>query len=228
MYRRGDSFLSAASFWSCFRAFFWSLASVLGVVVLVSGFALAKNKKELPDYILHAKTVAVIISPQAGTSVEDTQANLAARRDVEAALQSWGRFEPVMNGHVPDLVIVVRKGNGQALDSTTNGLSDPRQDDRTHVVNPMNPGAGIGAQNGRQPDGWGAGTHDAGTQTLGHPDTAAGTNDVFLVYKGDPERPHDATGEVGWSYVERDGLRPPSVTAVKEFRRALAAAEKKP
>jgi hypothetical protein len=48
--------------------------------------------------------------------------------------------------------------------------------------------------------------------------------DSFVVHKGDDLDPED--GPVGWRYVAKDGLRPHTVPAVDEFRKALAAAEK--
>jgi hypothetical protein len=200
--------------------------AVLAVCVLVASGALAKDKKtkELPEYILHARTVSVIIDPAAGQAVEDVHANLMAQQDVMTALASWGRFEPVSANRGADLVIVIRKGQGRLVDTTTN---DPRQGDRTKVVSPLDTGSSIGAQNGRQPDGWGTGVHDAGSLDPAHPQMdVQGVNDSFMVYKGDVDHPSTLASSVGWSYVMRDGLRPHSVPAVDEFKKALAAADK--
>ena len=42
----------------------------------------------------HAHNVSVIIDPQAGINAEDPNADQAALRDVEAALDTWGCMTP--------------------------------------------------------------------------------------------------------------------------------------
>src|SRR5579875_4227776 len=76
------------------------------------GFAKDKTKATLPTYVLRAQTVAVMIDPQAGFSIEDPEANRTAQKDVETALLNWGRYNPVLSGQTADLIIVVRRGNG--------------------------------------------------------------------------------------------------------------------
>jgi hypothetical protein len=88
----------------------------------------AKDKKSiLPPYVLTAHTVAVIIDPEAGVSIDDLQANTNAQKDVEQALTTWGRFEPILSPLTADLVIVVRKGSGRIVNQT---VTDPRQNRR--------------------------------------------------------------------------------------------------
>jgi hypothetical protein len=70
------------------------------------------------------------------------------KKDVETALLNWGRFFPVLSAQEADLIIVIRKGHGRLVDDT---ISDPRQNNRTGVINPTDSGVGIGAQHGRQP-----------------------------------------------------------------------------
>src|SRR5271165_5936995 len=85
----------------------------------------AKEKKPiLPAYVLTARSVTVIIDPQAGMSIDDPRANQMAQKDVETALLNWGRFEVRMDGQGVDLVIVIRKGHGRAVEPT---ISNPRQ-----------------------------------------------------------------------------------------------------
>ena len=65
---------------------------VLVLLVLVFGsLGIAGNKKKilLPDYVLKARTVLVIIDPEAGTSLTSPHANKTAQDDVEKALMNW-------------------------------------------------------------------------------------------------------------------------------------------
>jgi hypothetical protein len=202
-------------------------AAILSLGLLLAASAVAKNKSEkpFPDYILRAKTVAVIVDPSAGMSVDDPQANQVARRDVEKALQSWGRFQPVVTTQGADLIIVVRRGHAQVVDDT---ITDPRQNSRPGDIIPTDNGIGVGAQQGRSPGGSSGGipnTGPMGAQGPAHPQVEVGaTDDTFLVYKGDNLDPLD--GPVGWRYMSKDALRPHSVPAVEEFRKAYAAADK--
>jgi hypothetical protein len=192
--------------------------------LLMATFAGAKNKaeKNVPNYILSAKTVAVMIDPQAGIDVDDPRANQVAQKDVETALLNWGRFQPTISTQGADLIIVIRKGHKGVVDTTIN---DSRQNNRVGVINPAANGVSIGAQHGRQPDGSGAGVPDASEQGTPHPQTEIGAvGDSFTVYKGDSDHPLDSSA--GWSYVAKDGLRSHNVPAVDEFRKAVAAADK--
>ena len=103
-----------------------SALAALAAVFLCSGFALSlpgKDKKKvvLPPAVLKARTIAVIIQPDAGMSVSDPLANKTAREDVEKALMKWGRFSPVLEGQVPDLLITVRRGHGRIVEPTLGG-----------------------------------------------------------------------------------------------------------
>jgi hypothetical protein len=191
----------------------------LFAVSLLVTFGFAKDKKPvLPAYVLSAKTVAVIIDPSAGISVEDPRANQDAQKDVEAALLSWGRFEPVLSRETADLIIVVRKGNGRITNET---IPDARQNNR--IGTPSDNGGSVGGQRGPQsgiPDQSGI----PGQQFPG-PQTEIGrADDSFVVYKGGDEKPLDKPP--AWRYVGTDGLSPRSVPAVAAFRKAIENAEK--
>jgi hypothetical protein len=199
------------------------VSGAVAVVLLVVAGALAKgalaknkNDKVLPDYILRAHTVAVMIDPNAGVSVDDPQANVVAQKDVETALANWGRFMPVVSAQGADLIIVIRKGHGRMVDDT---ISVPPQDNnRPGVINPMDHGVSVGAQHGTQQGG----VPDASSA---RPQLEVGAvDDSFMVYEGDSKNPLD--GPVGWRYTAKDGLRSHNVPAVEEFRKAVAAAEK--
>jgi hypothetical protein len=194
------------------------------VCLLIAVPVLGKNKaeKSVPDYVLHAHTVAVIVDPGAGVDIEDPRANEVAQKDVETALLNWGRFQPMISTQQADLIIVVRKGHARVVDQT---VSDPRQNNRVGMIDPTANGVSVGAQHGRQPDGTGSGMPDASDRDSAHPQTEVGTTaDTFLVYNGDSKQPLDSP--VGWSYIAKDGLRSHGVPAVDEFRKAVAAADK--
>ncbi len=185
-------------------------ASALLAVSLLVTLGFAKDKKNtLPPYVLSAKTVAVIIDPNAGISIDDPRANQDAQKDVEAALVNWGRFEPVLSTQTADLIIVLRKGNGPTMNET---IPDPRR-------TPTNNGVSMGGQNGPQP-----GISSRSGQQPPSPQTEIGQDDSFVVYKGGDERPLDTPP--AWRYVQADGLSPHSVPAVAAFRKAVENAEK--
>jgi hypothetical protein len=199
------------------------------IIVLAGALGFAKGKKDiLPPYVLTAHTVSVVIDPNAGISIDDDpNANQIARRDVEAALLSWGRLEPALAGQPADLIIVIRRGNHRLVSET---ISDPRQNDRIGGINPSNPSnpsdssTQIGGRQGSPPP------NSPDLPGSRFPPTSApqteigGQEDFFAVYNGAVAKPLDAPP--AWRYISPDGLRPHSVPAVTEFRKALAAAEK--
>jgi hypothetical protein len=197
-------------------------ASTLIAVSLLVTLAFAKDKKNvLPPYVLSAKTVAVIIDPSAGISIDDPRANEDAQKDVEAALLNWGRFEPVLSKQAADLIIVVRRGNGRMTNQT---IPDARQNDRMGAVTPTDNGVSMGGQRGPQP-GMSSGPGMGSGQPSPSPQTEIGqTGDSFVVYKGGDEKPLEAPP--AWRYVTMDGLSPHSVPAVAAFRKAVEDAEK--
>jgi hypothetical protein len=194
---------------------FLALMACLLMVTLAG----AKNKaeKSVPDYILHAKTVNVMVDPKAGIDLDDPRANQVAQKDVETALLNWGRFQPVIFTQGVDLIIVIRKGHKQVADTT---ISDPRQNNRAGVIDPTANGVSVGVQHGP-----GAGVPDASNHESPHTQTEIGTTeDTFVVYNADNGQGID--GPAAWSYIAKDGLRSHNVPAVEEFRKALAAADK--
>jgi hypothetical protein len=195
--------------------------SVLFAVSLLVTFGFAKDKKAtLPAYVLSARTVTVIIDPNAGISIDDPRANQDAQKDVETALLNWGRFDPVMSSRNADLIIVVRRGNGRLAQET---IGDPRQNARIGAVNPSDNGIATAGQRGPQPSL----SDDAGIGPAQspHPQMEVGqTEDSFAVYKGGDDRPLDSAP--AFRYVARDGLSPHSVPAVGVFRKAVENAEK--
>lgn len=191
---------------------------ILMAVCLLASPGLAKDKKStLPTYVLRAQTVAVLIDPNAGFSIEDPEANRTAQKDVETALLNWGRYNPILQTHDADLIIVVRRGNGRMVDNT---IGDPRQNNRPGSITPIDGGVAGAAQHGPQPDESGVGPGGGA-----YPQTEVGMeDDSFLVYEGGGDHPLDRAPV--WRYVRKDALLPHSVPAVDAFRKAVADADK--
>jgi hypothetical protein len=196
-------------------------SALLGLTLLVTfGFAKDKTKSILPAYVLNAHTVAIIIDPHAGISVDDPQANQIAQKDVEAALLRWGRLEPVPTTEGADLIIVVRKGNGHLTDETMHGAP---QNNRPGGINSSGNGASM-PQHGI-PQGVsetpGMGQGEEGPRPQMEIGDAA---DSFTVFQGGKEKPLNSVP--AWKYVGNDGLLPHSVPAVAAFKKAVTDAEK--
>jgi hypothetical protein len=204
------------------------LSTLVAAGLLMAAPVLAKGKgdKILPPYILQAHTVAVVVDPGAGIDPEDPRANQVAQKDVETALMSWGRFEPVISSIDADMIIVIRRGHGRLVDAT---IADPRQNSRPGVINSTDNGIGVGAQRGSPADNSGRNPQAQYPQPQPQPQAQpqteiGGVDDSFTVFEGKVQRPLD--GAPGWRYVAQDGLRSHSVPAVAEFRKAVAAGDK--
>lgn len=122
------------------------LAVSLFVVSL--SVAVAKKKAQVPDFILKAQTVCVIIDPDAGTSITDPLANKNAQDEVEKALMVWHRFQLVQEPGRADLVIVIRRGVGKPVDRTIGNLPT---NDRPITVQQTDNAIRLGGQKGRAP-----------------------------------------------------------------------------
>jgi hypothetical protein len=198
------------------------LSSLLLLVVLLLAPAVAKekNKPQLAAYVLHARTVLVVIDPDAGEPLDQPNANVTARENVEKKLMDWGRFDLVLDGQESDLVIVVRTGNGKSMHPTVKGGPI---DQRPGVAQGSDTSIRIGGQQGPTPP-----LHDP---SVSPPDRGphlgnevGPSEDSFEVYRGGIENPLDSTPI--WRYIAKDCLRAPNVSAVEEFRKAVAEAEK--
>ena len=200
----------------------------LTAIILCSALASGKKKAILPADVLRAKTVLVIVDPNAGVDVRDPNANRAARADVEKALDQWGRFTRVQDGFTADLVITIRKGNGKLVQPTIGGTpingTPPVSGSTTNTPTQSTTRGGVR---------WGStGPNDpsnAGTQpSTPEPQIEAGSaQDMFVVYRGsmDPNAsPLDAPSV--WRYSGKDALASPSVPAVEAFRKLIAESEK--
>ena len=193
---------------------------LLAIVLISTSLAFAGNKKKpsLPAYVLKARTVLVLIDPNAGTPMTSPLANKTAQEDVEKALMKWGRLTPVMDTQTADLVIVVRKGSGKIVQQTVGGLPT---NDRPVVVQPTDSGIRLGGKQGRAPGS----TDPAPQDTRPSPQTEIGpSEDMFVVYEGHVDGALDRAP--AWRYMTKDALHSPNVPAVEEFRKAIEEREK--
>ncbi|HVO61211.1 MAG TPA: hypothetical protein VMT53_09760 [Terriglobales bacterium] len=193
-----------------------SLSLILLFVLLIP-FAPAKDKKDiLPAYVLDAKTVLVVIDPDAGTSPSNPNENRDAREAVEKALLKWGRFSPAVDVVNADLVISVRRGHGKVASETIGGVPN----DRPVYVESSDSTIAFGGHQGTPPP-----VTSAPSSPRPHPQTEIGsTEDMFVVYRGDTENPLDDPPI--WRYSAKDALASPSVPAVAQFQKVLTQTEK--
>jgi hypothetical protein len=209
--------------------------AVVAAGVLLASFTFAKDKPKstLPTYVLQARTVSVIIDPDAGVSLDDPRANEVAQRDVETALLNWRRFQPILAGQNADLVIVIRRGTGKVASGT---IHDPRQGRRPVAIDPTDTGIDAGAQRGQAPP-YAGDMPDASQGSVNgplngpvngsmdqrpHPQAEMGSSaaeDSFIVYQGKIDAPPV------WRYEAKNALKPHSVPAVDIFRKAVDEAE---
>lgn len=200
---------------------------VVSMLITCSVLAAGKNKKKvlLADDVLQAKTVLVVIDPQAGMAVEDPSANKIARNEVESAILNWGRFTLASDVSTADLVIVVRKGNEKPFEGTIGGspnnsvpvMIGQRRGSPSMTDDPSDPSRG-------QPTMAGDPTSAQPTNPA-YPQIEAGrTQDTMEVYRGKRDNPLDSP--VVWRYSAKNALESPGVPAVDAFKRLIAAAEK--
>lgn len=196
----------------------------LALPLLLIAFAAAKDKDKkkavLPEDVVRAQTVRVVIDPEAGEPLDQPMANSTARDNVEKALMEWGRFRLVMDGQESDLVIAVRTGSGQSVRPTMKGGPI---DQRPGVAQSTDSSIRIGGQRG-QPN---MGDPNSYPQNQGpHMSNEIGPGeDIFAVYRGtgDP-----LNSPPVWRMIRKDCLRPTGsqVPAVEEFRKVMVEAEK--
>jgi len=199
------------------------LPIVFFVLFLLTPLVIAKDKKKptLPDLILKAQTVYVVIHPDAGEPLTDPTANRTAEDAVEKAIMKWGRFSLVPGSQTADLIIAVRKGH--AAGPT---IRNSPADDRPVTVQPNGEGGTrIGGHQGHPPDlsdpGLGGPT-DRGPQISNQ---IGPSEDAFEVYMGRVDYPLDAPPL--WRYMAKDALKAPRVDAVEQFKKAIDESEQK-
>lgn len=196
------------------------LASLL-CFVICSISAAGKDKKKvlLPNDVLEARTVLVVIDPDAGVSPESPNANRTAQENVEKALMKWGRFELATDVSTADLIITVRKGSGKMAQPTIGGIPN---NNRPIIFEPTESGGRAGGSRGNPPM---AGDPTAHQTSNPAPQVEVGsTDDMFAVYRGKRENALDAP--TVWRYNAKGALNGPEVTAVDAFHKAIVDAEK--
>jgi hypothetical protein len=182
--------------------------------------ASAKNKKKqvLPEYVLKAQTVAVVIRPEAGEPLTSPNANRTAQTDVENAITKWGRFKVIQNAQAADLIIAIRTGhaNGPTI---RNSPADGRMNDQIGNIPDAN-------QQGPSPDLTNPGPSTVRDRRPHISSNEMGpSEDSFEVYRGRVDYPLDAPAV--WRYVAKDALDDlPEIVAVEQFRNAINEAER--
>ena len=178
-----------------------------------------KKKPALPEYVLQAETVRVIVAPDSGEPLDQPMVNSTARDNVEKAFSEWGRYRVVMDGQQADLVISVRTGNNRMVRPTIKGGPI---DQRGGVAQGTDSTIRIGGAKGRPPGS----DQTMNPQDQGpHMSNEIGpSEDSFEVYRGDVSDALDSSPV--WRYIAKDGLRAPQMRAVDEFRKAVTDSEK--
>ena len=192
------------------------------VLALAAGMATAKKKEKvlLPDFVLKAETVVVLILPDTGEPMNDPFANRKAQEEVEKALMKWGRFRLSQDASTADLVIGVRKGSDKIANPTINGGP---VDSRPGTIETTDNQIRIGVKQGTPPNGPESGDASSPEGRASPGMEVGSSDDMFEVFRADIYNGHDAPV---WRYVAKDGLKPPSVTAVEQFRKAIEEAER--
>jgi len=193
------------------------------VLWCLMGAAKDKKKDLLPANIVEARTVLVMVDPNAGIVAEHPNANRMAREDVENALMKWGRYSLVTEPWNADLVITVKRGSGKVAQPTIGGV--PMNNDPV-VMEPGDSGGRIGGRQGN-PQVLGGPTNP---RTGGpRPQVEVGeSQDMFVVYRGNKENPSGSPLEAPavWRYSATDALESPEVPAVAVFRDVISKSEK--
>jgi hypothetical protein len=198
---------------------------VATVAVSMGSTALAKKKEKapLPELVVKAQSVAVLILPGTRESIADPVGNRRAQEDVEKAFMKWGRYQLKQEAFTADLVIGVRKGTGTVASPTVGG---PIPDTRPGTIETTDNAIRIGAQKGRPPGETQSG--DAGAAGTNGRDTTGvqggGAEDVLEVFLGGDGYKGDSAPI--WVCRKVDGLNAPTMSAVEQFRKAVEETEK--
>lgn len=196
------------------------LLLLLPLVVVPQAGARDKKKVVLPDYVLKAEQVAVVILPESGEPLTNPAANRTARENVERALMTWGRFHLVMDPQTADLVFAVRKGHAGGPTIANSPTDTPPV-----VVEQAGGAIRVGGR-AAPPD-----VSNTGPRIRNEVGPA---EDLLEVYRGGTEFPLAPSARDGkgpssppiWRYMAERALEEPRVEAVEEFKKALSETEK--
>jgi hypothetical protein len=193
---------------------------VAAVLLVVPGYSKNKKKQTLPDQVLKAQTVLVVIQPDAGEPLTDPTANRTAQESVERAMMKWGRLKLVQEVQTADLVVAVRKGH-----SPGPTIRNSPADNRPVIIQPGGEGdTRIGVHQGRPPDVTDPASESPADRGPQVSNEIGSTDDTFEVYLGGVQYPLD--GPPLWRYAAKDALKAPRVDAVEQFRKAIDESEK--
>ena len=199
------------------------LALFAGVVMLASCVVAKKKEKQvLPDAVLRAQTVFVVIQPDAKEPLTGPNANLKAQKAVEEALMKWGKFRLALDTTTADIVITVQKGTGKAMSPTiSGGPVDSRPVDVEGDASQIR----IMGQKGH-PDTTSISTNDPNPNARAQTGTQAGASEdvLRLFIGGTVEYPLDHAPV--WMYSRKDALKSPEVAAVAELKKVFEESEK--
>jgi hypothetical protein len=200
-------------------ALFFSTTALFSLAFVAPLHAKDKKKPVLPEYLLRAQTVRVVIAPESGEPLDQPTANSTARENVEKALSEWGRYRLVMDGQESDLIIAVRTGSGRRVRPTVKGGPI---DQRGGIAQGTDSTIRIGGAQGHPPaDDPTMNPQDQGPRMSNE---IGPSEDSFEVYRANISDPFDSPA--AWRYVAKDCLKAPTVRAVEEFRKAIADSEK--
>lgn len=199
----------------------WMAAAALAVAAFSGVSAKKKDKVYLPAYVLKAQTVLVVILPESGEPLNDITANRKAQEDVEKALMKWGRYRLALDADQADLVVGVRKGTGKVANPT---ISGGPVDSRPGTIETTDNQIRIGVQQGHPPDVSDPAGSNAPNGKVHTGVEAGAADDTFQVFQGGVQYPLDHPAV--WKCTAKDALKPPAVSAVEQFRKAVEDSEK--
>ncbi len=198
-----------------------SFAVFLLLVSCLSAAAKDKKKVLLPTDVLQARTVMVVVDPDAGLVVQDPNGNRNAREDVEKALMKWGRFSMAMDASSADLIITVRKGYGKMAQPTIGGIPI---NNRPVVLQPTESGGRAGGRVGNPPNIGDPSNSQYPSEGPTAQTEIGPSQDMFVVYRGGRDNPLESSPV--WRYTAKNALQSPAVPAVEEFQKLVTEAEK--